>query len=141
MPFPFRDYRSLSCNDEKGRKEPRMRKFIRRPNLEMLAGIVVKKDTTLEYKSDYVEQSVKDLKLRSITRTKGEGYEATYDITVFLQEGDVLLFDGEEHGYIKPIEAFVTIPEAMQDYKNILDLDKEVYDDTEGSKEEHAGSD
>lgn len=99
-----------------------MNVFIRKPDIELLAGIKVSKDTKLEYKNDNVEQTVKNLVFRSKTRVKGEGYESLYDTTIYLEEGDVLIFEEEGRGYIKPIEAFVEIDEAISDLTCIRDL-------------------
>ena len=99
-----------------------MNVFIRKPNIELLAGIKVSKDTKLEYKNDNVEQTVENLVFRSKTRVKGEGYESLYDTTIYLEEGDVLIFEEEGRGYIKPVEAFVAIDEAIDDLTSIRDL-------------------
>lgn len=99
-----------------------MQKFIRRPMIDMYCGVKVDKDTVLEYKNDKVEQSVKDLVLHSVTIIEGEGYKSKYETTVNLNEGDVLIFEEENRGYIKPIEPFVTIAEAINDLTNIKDL-------------------
>lgn len=96
-----------------------MQVFIRKPNIDLYSGIVVNKDTVLEYKNEYVEQTVKDLILHSVTKVKGEGYESTYDTTVELKEGDILVYEEEGRGYIKPVESFVTIAEAIEDLSNI----------------------
>ena len=42
--------------------------------------------------------------------------------TIYLKEGDVLVFEEEGRGYIKPVESFVTIEEAIEDLTNIRDL-------------------
>ncbi len=99
-----------------------MRNFIVKPSIDLYPGIRVDKDTVLEYKSENVDQSVKDLVLRSITRVKGEGYESVYDTTIHLKEGDILIFEEEGRGYIKPVDQFVTIEEAIADLTNIKDL-------------------
>ena len=99
-----------------------MQVFIRRPNIEMLPGIVVDKDTVLEYKNENVDQKLEDLVLRSVTQIKGEGYESSMHTTIYLKEGDVLVFEEEGRGYIKPVEDFVTIEEAISDLTNIKDL-------------------
>ena len=39
-----------------------------------------------------------------------------------LKEGDILVFEEEGRGYIKPVEEFVTIAEAIEDLTNIKDL-------------------
>lgn len=96
--------------------------FIRKPSIDLYPGIRVTKDTDMEYKNENVEQTVKDLVLHSITKVVGEGYESTYNTTVQLKEGDILIFEAEGRGYIKPVEDFVTIQEAIEDFENIKDL-------------------
>ena len=99
-----------------------MQRFIRKPSIDMYAGIKVTKDTVLEYKNENVKQTIKDLVLHSVTKVKGEGYKSKYDTTIQLKEGDVLIFEDEGRGYIKPVEEFVTIAEAIEDLDNIKDL-------------------
>lgn len=88
----------------------------------MYAGIKVTKDTNLEYENENVKQSLKDLVFHSVTKVKGENYESTYDTTIKLKVGDVLIFEEEKRGYILPVEEFVTIAEAIEDLTNIKDL-------------------
>ena len=99
-----------------------MKIFIRKPDINLYPGIRVDKDTVLEYKNENVKQTVKDLVFHSITKVKGEGYKSTYNTTVQLKEGDILIFEEEGRGYIKPVEEFVTIQEAIDDLENIKDL-------------------
>lgn len=99
-----------------------MQKFIRKPSIDMYGGIVVDKDTTLEYKNENVEQSLKDLVFKSVTTVKGENYTSTYDTTINLKEGDILVFEEEGRGYIKPVEEFVTVKEAIEELEHIKDL-------------------
>lgn len=99
-----------------------MERFIRRPSIDLYPGIRVDKDTKLEYKNENVEQKVEELVFHSVTKVKGDGFESTYDTTIRLQEGDILLFEDEGRGYIKPVEPFVTIAEAIEDFENIKDL-------------------
>lgn len=96
--------------------------FIRKPSIDLYPGIRVDKDTVLEYKNENVVQTVKDLKFHSVTKVKGEGYKSKYDTTIYLKEGDILIFEEEGRGYIKPVEEFVTIEEAIDDLTNIKDL-------------------
>ena len=96
--------------------------FMRKPNLDLYPGIVVTKDTVLEYKTENVKQTVKDLVFHSVTKVKGEGYRSKYDTVIKLEEGDVLIFEEEGRGYIKPVEPFVTIEEAVSDLTNIMSL-------------------
>ena len=99
-----------------------MDKYIRKPSIDMLVGIKVTKDTVLEFKNEKVDQTVKDLVFHSITHVKGDGFDSTYDTTIYLNEGDVLVFEEEGRGYIKPIEEFVTVKEAIEELKCIEDL-------------------
>ncbi len=93
--------------------------FIRKPSIDMYSGIKVTKDTVLEYKNENVMQYVKNLVFHSVTKVKGEGYTSKYDTTIHLKEGDVLVFEEEGRGYIKPVEEFVTIEEAIEELTNI----------------------
>lgn len=99
-----------------------MQVFMRKPSLDLYAGIRVDKDTVLDYENENVKQTVKDMVFHSVTKVKGEGYESTYDTTIHLNEGDILVFEEEGRGYIKPVEQFVTIAEAIDDLTNIKDL-------------------
>ena len=99
-----------------------MQKFIARPSIDLYCGVRVDKDTKLEYKNENVEQTVENLVLHSVTKVIGDGFESVYDTTIKLNEGDVLIYEEEKRGYIKPVEAFVTIEEAIKDLPNIKDL-------------------
>ena len=96
-----------------------MKTFIRKPSVDLYPGIQVTKDTVLEYKNDTVDQKLENLVFHSVTKVKGENFESVYDTTIHLQEGDILVFEEEGRGYIKPVDAFVTIAEAIEDYENI----------------------
>lgn len=97
-------------------------KFIRKPSIDMYFGIKVDKDTDIAFEAENVKQTIKDLVLHSVTKVTGEGYESVYDTTIRLNEGDVLIFEPEGRGYIKPLEGFVTVEEAIDDLENIKDL-------------------
>ena len=99
-----------------------MQKFIQKPDIQMYEGIVVDKDTVIEYKNENVKQTLKNLVFRSITKVKGEGYESQYKTTIILKEGEVLIFDGEGRGYIKPVETFMTVQETIDELSCIKDL-------------------
>jgi hypothetical protein len=85
-------------------------------------GIRVTQDTVLEYKNENVKQTVKGLVFHSVTKVKGDSYKSKYDTIIDLEEGDILVFEEEGRGYIKPVEDFVTIAEAIEDLTNIKDL-------------------
>jgi hypothetical protein len=70
-----------------------MQVFIRKPSIDLYPGIVVTKDSALEYKNEHVEQKLEGLVFHSITKVKGEGYESVYDTTIYLNEGDILVFE------------------------------------------------
>ena len=99
-----------------------MQNFIRKPSIDLYPGIRVNKDTVPAYKNENVEQKLDKLVFHSVTKVKGEGYESMYTTTIHLNEGDVLLFEENGRGYIKPVDSFVTIAEAIDDLTNIKDL-------------------
>ena len=99
-----------------------MQNYVQRPSIDLYPGVRVTKDTVLEYKSENVVQTVKNLVLHSVTKVKGDNFKSKYDTTIKLKEGDVLIFEDKGRGYIKPVEEFVTIDEAIEDLKNIKDL-------------------
>lgn len=99
-----------------------MQKFIRKPSIELFLGITVDKDTVLEYENENVKQKIEGLVLHSVQTIKGSGYESVSDTKIYLEEGDILLFEEDGRGYIKPVNGFVTIAEAIDDLTNIKDL-------------------
>jgi hypothetical protein len=99
-----------------------MQNFIRKPSIDLYPGIRVDKDTVLTFKNENVDQKLDKLVFHSVTKVNGEGYESTYTTTIHLKEGDVLLFEDKGRGYIKPVDSFVSIEEAIDDLTNIKDL-------------------
>jgi hypothetical protein len=99
-----------------------MNVYIKKPSIDLYPGIRVDKDTKMEYKNENVEQTVENLVFRSVTKVRGERYESVYNTTILLKEGDILVFEEEGRGYIKPVEKFVTIQEAIDDFQNIKDV-------------------
>jgi hypothetical protein len=100
-----------------------MQKFVFKPSVELIPGIKVTKDTEFEYEHEGVKQTLKNLVFRSITTKKGDNYESTIDTTIRLDEGDILVFEDEGRGYIKPANnCVVTIEKAIEDLTNIKDL-------------------
>lgn len=99
-----------------------MQVFIKKPSIDLYPGIRVDKDTVLEYKNEHVEQELKNLVFHSITKVKGENFESVYDTTIHLQEGDILVYEEEGRGYIKPVESFVTVTEAIEELRCIEEL-------------------
>lgn len=99
-----------------------MEVFIRKPSIDMFAGIRVTKETELAYENENVSQTLKDLVFHSVTKVQGESFTSIYDTTITLEEGDVLVFEEEGRGYIKPVEEFVTVGEAIEDLEAIKDI-------------------
>jgi hypothetical protein len=99
-----------------------MEVFMRKPSIDLYPGIRVDKNTVLEYKNENVEQSLKELVFRSVTTVRGEGYTSTYTTTIELKEGDILVFEEEGRGYIKPVEDMVTVKEAISELECIKEL-------------------
>jgi translation initiation factor RLI1 len=91
-----------------------MKIFFREPDVTMYPGVVVDKDTKLEYKTETITQTIENLTLHNLVEKTGENYETVIKATVHLNDGDVLLFD-EERGYYKPVEHLVTIDEAVEE--------------------------
>ena len=96
--------------------------FIAKPSIDLYPGIRVDKDTVLEYKNDRVDQKLENLEFRSVTKVNGDNFESVYDTVIHLAEGDILVFEEEGRGYIRPVEAFCTIEEAIEELTNIKDL-------------------
>lgn len=99
-----------------------MQNFIRKPSIDLFPGIKVTRDTVFEYENENVKQRLENLEFHSVMKVEGDGYESVYDTTIHLKEGDVLVYEEAGRGYIKPVEEFVTIAEAIDDLTNIKDL-------------------
>lgn len=99
-----------------------MEVFVRRPSVDLFHGVRVTKDTALEYNTEHVKQSVKDLVFRNEFHAKGEGFDGLYVTNIYLSEGDILVFEGEERGYVKPVEAFCSVDDALDDLTNIKEM-------------------
>ncbi len=99
-----------------------MKVFVKKPSIDLYAGIRVDKDTVIDFENENAQQTVKDLILHSVTKVNGENFKSVYDTTINLNEGDILIFEENGRGYIKPVEEFVTIAEAIDDFTNIKDL-------------------
>lgn len=99
-----------------------MQVFVQRPSVDLFPGIRVTKDMVIDYENEKVKQTVNDLVFRSVTKVTGKSFESVNDTTIYLEEGDILIFEEEGRGYIKPVEPFVTIDEAIEDLANVKDL-------------------
>lgn len=99
-----------------------MEKFILTPSIDLYPGVRVDKETELEYKTENIEQTVKGFVFTSVTKVSGEGYESELRTVVKLQEGDILIFEDGGRGYIKPVESFVSVAEAIDELKCIENM-------------------
>ncbi len=99
-----------------------MEVFIMKPSIDLYPGVRVTKDTVLEYKNERVEQKLENLVLHTVLKITGNNFESVNDTTIHLSEGDVLVYEEDGRGYIKPVDQFVTIAEAIEELTNIKDL-------------------
>lgn len=99
-----------------------MQMFIRKPSIDQYPGVRVDKDTVLEYKTENVSQTIRDLEMQSTVIVKGDGYESVLRTVIQLQEGDILIFEDEGRGYIKPVDGFVTVQEAIEDLSVLKEM-------------------
>lgn len=97
-------------------------RVMRKPDITLYQAFKVTKDTNITYKNKNVKQTIKDLKLHSITTIKGDSYKSKYDTTIDLKEGDIIVFEDEERGYIKPAEDMTTVSEAIEELKCIEEV-------------------
>lgn len=104
-----------------------MQNFVFKPSVELIPGIKVTRDTKLEYERDGMKQTLHDLVLYTVLTNNGEGYESETYSRVYLNEGDILVFEDGGRGYIKPLgNSVVTIEDAIRDLENIKDLGGEI---------------
>ena len=99
-----------------------MEVFIQKPSIDLHPGIRVDKDTVFEFQNEKVKQKLENLVFHSVTKITGENFDSVYNTTIYLNEGDVLIYEEEGRGYIKPVEQFVAIAEAIEELTNIKDL-------------------
>ena len=96
--------------------------FVDQPSLELYKGIQVKFDTEVAYKSENVEQYLKNLKLETILDDEGSNginsYKSKSHISITLNEGDILLFD-PVRGYYLPPYPKTTIKQAIDDIRSM----------------------
>lgn len=100
--------------------------FVEQPNIDLMVGIKVTKETKLTYKSDKVEQELKNLVLETILEEEGANGINTYNsksyLRINLNDGDVLLFD-ESRGYYMPPYPVVSIDDAISDIESLRGME------------------
>ncbi|MBQ8796540.1 MAG: hypothetical protein IJZ54_08970 [Clostridia bacterium] len=96
--------------------------FVEQPSIELKEGIKVTRETELSYKSDKVEQILKDLVLETILDEEGTNGINTYKsrsfISITLNDGDILLFD-EQRGYYLAPYPVESIDDAIDDLNSL----------------------
>lgn len=99
--------------------------FVEQPSIEVKIGIRVKKETSLKYSNDNVKQELDNLVLKTVCVEKGtngiNSYETKSYITVYLNEGDILLFD-ENRGYYMPRYPMSSIEDAIADVESLKNI-------------------
>lgn len=84
-----------------------LEKYVELPELSILRGIKVKKDTKLTFENYFeeskqkVKQRLENLRIITETETNIENKLIESKITIDLAEGDILIFD-ENYGYCLP---------------------------------------
>ena len=99
--------------------------FVEQPSIELKEGIKVTKETELSYKNNKVEQSLKNLVLETTLEEEGSNgfntYKSKSNVTINLNEGDILLFH-EERGYYMPPYPVESIDDAISDISSLSDI-------------------
>ena len=99
--------------------------FVEQPNIELKQGVKVTKDTEITYSNDKVNQTLKNLMLKTEIKDEGtngiNSYKSTSNIELHLNEGDILLFH-EERGYYMPPYPVETIDDAISDINSLSDI-------------------
>jgi hypothetical protein len=117
------EYSCIDKREKKGACEMEYQRFIKKPCVDLMPGIRVTKETKVEYSHGNIEQTIINLELRTVARIKGDGFESVSDTTVYLNEGDVLIFEDEGRGYIKPLEECMSVADAIKELECIKDLE------------------
>lgn len=88
--------------------------FMRQPDINMVAGIRVNKDTNIEYENENTKQSIKNLVYNSVFKKVDGNVEVTQEVTVKLNEGDIVLYPSDEQGYVVPANKYMTVTDAIK---------------------------
>lgn len=97
-------------------------KVIRKPDITLYPAIVVNKDTVFDFENDNVKQTLKNLKFHSVTTINGKDYKSEYITDIKLHDGDILVYEAEDRGYIKPVEDMQKVSEAIEELKCIKEV-------------------
>lgn len=97
-----------------------MNYYILRPDLTPYEGIKVNKDTKLEFSNEKVKQKLENLELIVETKMEDKKFVSETKMTVFLEEGDILLFERENRGYFLPLDSIGTVETAIKDLQALV---------------------
>ena len=89
--------------------------YVRTPDITIYKGLKVTKQTNIEFKSKYGRQKIKNLIYTRWERKETDKYISETKTTVPLKEGTLIIFQGEEQGYVVPAEKFEPIDEAIEE--------------------------
>lgn len=92
------------------------------PDLTIYRGIRVDEETTLNFNNKYVKQNLKNLTFISKSKMEGKNFKSTTTAEIKLNVGDVIIYEGEKRGYIVPVEKFITVEEAIEEYKPLKEM-------------------
>lgn len=99
--------------------------FVEQPVLDFKEGIKVTAETELSYKSEKVEQMLKNLVLETAMEESGSNgtnsYKSKSNLYITLNPGDILLFD-ENRGYYLPPYPVTSIDDAISDISALSDV-------------------
>lgn len=99
--------------------------FVEQPVLDFKEGIKVTAETELLYKTENVEQVIKNLKMETIMDESGSNgfnsYKSKSYVSISLNPGDILLFD-TNRGYYLPRYPVVSIDDAISDITSLSDI-------------------
>ena len=100
--------------------------FVEQPNIDLMVGIKVTKETEFTYNNDKVEQELKNFVLETILVDEGtngiNSYTSKSCIRINLNEGDILLFD-ESRGYYMPPYPVESIDDAISDIESLKGME------------------
>ena len=95
--------------------------YVEKPDLKPYEGIIVDKNTKLEYKNDMVEQKLENLKFVSKYVKDTKKYKTTSIVEINIDEGEVLLLEEEGRGCLLAGDGTTveSVEDGINDYKSL----------------------
>lgn len=94
-----------------------MKQYVKTPDVTVFRGFEVTKDTKIEFKSKNGKQKIENLLYTRWEKIESKDFTQEIKTKVPLKEGTIILFQGDEQGYVVPMEQFKLIDEAIEDYE------------------------